>query len=564
MLQREQPRLVVKLKDEAPTSVSVDGSGNYAVGPIQISLNVDGDDVGWEIGASGEVAVEKVALKWTVSAGKRVRIFSNGYQSWSRAGSRILGEDRDPSTHPNSIELVRAFHHADPAIAREDEIRSELVAVWDVEDGLGLTCAGFDGGAEHDGTFRFLRVEESDLEVSAEALFGGAVLQEGESRRLHSLLGSSGDSAPELLEEWAGRAGRASGARVASPYQVGWCSWYHYFGLVTEQAMRDNLALTSEFPFAVFQLDDGFQSEIGDWLQTNGKFPSGIDGIASTIQATGQGPGIWLAPFLASPESRLAKERPELIAHYKEETPLIATVNPGWGGPVYALDTTKPETLAHLEEVARSLVSAGFGYLKLDFLFASSVPGVYEDPSRTRAQRVRAGLEAIRRGAGEETFLLGCGCPLGPAIGIVDGMRIGPDVAPFWEVEEGTFLPPGYDDEAPATVNAWRNTLARSFMHRRLWLNDPDCLMLRKTQTRLTPEQTNSWARAVAVSGGMAIVSDDLSLLGPEEKRLLDEVIEVGRRSDRLAISSHPARCEDLIDEYLPRKLRSGSDTLDS
>ena len=75
----------------------------------------------------------------------------------------------------------------------------------------------------------------------------------------------------------------------------------------------------------------------------------------------------------------------------------------------------------------------GYDYLKLDFLFAAAAEGTRHDPGLTRAQTLRRGLEAIRRGAGKKTFILGCGCPLGPAIGIVDGMRIGPDVAPHWE-----------------------------------------------------------------------------------------------------------------------------------
>jgi alpha-galactosidase len=77
--------------------------------------------------------------------------------------------------------------------------------------------------------------------------------------------------------------------------------------------------------------------------------------------------------------------------------------------------------------------------------------------------------------------------------------------------------------------------MARQFMHRRLWLNDPDCLMLRTTETELSPRQVQAWARAVGESGGMALVSDDLSLLGPESRQLLDEVIEAGRAADAAA-----------------------------
>ena len=81
-------------------------------------------------------------------------------------------------------------------------------------------------------------------------------------------------------------------------------------------------------------------------------------------------------------------------------------------------------------------------------------------------------------------------------------------------------------------MNAWRNTLSRSFLHRRLWLNDPDCLMLRTDHTELEPEQMRAWALAVGVSGGMALVSDDLALLGDDARSLLDEVVALGREAD--------------------------------
>ena len=98
-------------------------------------------------------------------------------------------------------------------------------------------------------------------------------------------------------------------------------------------------------------------------------------------------------------------------------------------------------------------------------------------------------------------------------------------------------------------MNAWRNTLSRSFLHRQLWLNDPDCLMLRTERTRLEPEQMRAWALAVGVSGGMALVSDDLALLGSDARALLDEVVALGREADA---GPHPPRCPDLLDHDPP------------
>ena len=50
-------------------------------------------------------------------------------------------------------------------------------------------------------------------------------------------------------------------------------------------------------------------------------------------------------------------------------------------------------------------------------------------------------------------------------------------------------------------------------MHRRLWLNDPDCLMLRSRETSLTADERGALAAAIAASGGMMLISDDMALL---------------------------------------------------
>jgi alpha-galactosidase len=238
-------------------------------------------------------------------------------------------------------------------------------------------------------------------------------------------------------------------------------------------------------------------------------------------------------------------------------------VNEHWGGTVLVLDTTQPEVQDHLEAVARDLVAAGYPYLKLDFTYAPALAGAYSDPSYTPAQRVRAGYDAVRRGAGDDAFLLGCGAPLAPCVGVVDGMRIGPDVAPWWTFPTGHQTLPGYADTGPATVNAWRNTLGRAFLHRKLWLNDPDCVMLRADATDLSREQAHAWALAVGMSGGMALVSDDLALLDHDARRQFDEVVALGRDVDALARDEGAApRCVDLLEHATPHRLEAAGTEL--
>ena len=533
---------------------------------LDAALSADGARLDWSIANSSAAALAVRSVGWIVpldTAGS-VRMFANGYQSWSPTGVVTLGVDRDPSRSEDAFELYCGAMHADQRPSLGDELRSEQVCAL-ADDGRLVVVVGWIGGATHDGTLR-LRTGDQGPELVIEAHLGGAVLAGGARRVLHpvSVAATERGGVPAALDAWAQAVGTAAQARTTAPYQVGWCSWYHYFSKITQDALLKNLALADDWPFDVFQLDDGFQPNIGDWLRTNDKFGAGIDDIAAAIAAAGRRPGLWIAPFLAHPDSDVHRAHPDWIARMPDgSAELPGGINEIWNGIVNVLDTSNPEVIAHLEGVAGSLVDAGYTYLKLDFTYAPSFDGVYHDPSMTPAERVRAGYDAIRRGAGDDAFILGCGVPLGAVVGVVDGNRIGPDVAPRWEVGTEEWAPSGYREQLPSTRNAWQSTLARSFMHRRLWLNDPDCLMLRTDETELSADAANAWARAIAASGGMALVSDDLSLLGQDAHELLDEVIRVGRAVDEVAALGRPPVCDDLLEHRPPQRLSSAVATLE-
>ena len=550
-------------------SAAVDGpSRTVGLGPLEVELDLTGTGATWAVANRGDrpVRVRSVTLVHRLEHDATpVRMFRNGYQSWSPTTTGVLGVDADPSVRAD-LEFLQAVHHADQRRARPGELRSEWVTVLADGSGSAPVLVGFDGGDRHDGTLR-LRVEDDRTEVRAEAFLGDAELAPGQQRELHAveIARSVGADGSDLLEGWAARAGTRAGARAGAPFQVGWCSWYQYFHDVTERDIRSNLTLAEEWPFDVFQVDDGYQTAVGDWLETNERFPSGLAGLASSIRAAGRTPGLWLAPFLVAPDSDVARRHPGWIARHQvdgvDAGPLRTWWNPPWGGGedglMYGLDTTHPEVVAHLEDVAAAVVDAGFPYLKLDFTFSPSVDGGYADPGRTPAERVRAGFAAIRRGAGDDAFLLGCGVPLSNVVGLVDANRIGPDVAPVWALDPADEIVPGYLGIQPATAHAFTNTLTRAFMHRRLWLNDPDCLMLRNTDTALGETAARTWAHTVGVSGGMALVSDDLSLLDDGSRRLLDEVVALGRTADAGAVAGDGPRCDDLLEPTCPTTLTS-------
>ena len=559
------PRTISLERDGEPVDVVQFAVGPVGIGAFEVDVQLRDSELVWAVANRGDrpEPVRRLSVDMIIDGTiGPVRMWRNGYQSWSPCDTAIVGHDVDPSTRSPTFESFHGVHHADQRTARDGEIRSEWVTV--VADDSSAVALGAVGGSMHDVTFRARR-DDDNVMLSIEAFLGGAVLEPGERRSLHRVRiegagHASASDAPELLGAWAAAVGEAEGARIRAPYQVGWCSWYHYFYDVTAADVAANLRLAGEWPLDVFQVDDGYQRAIGDWLDTNEKFPAGLSPLAREIGAAGFRPGIWLAPFLAAPDSRVATDHPHWFARHRSGRPLVAWLNPPWGGDglMWALDTTHPEVLAHLEAIGRELTALGFTYLKLDFTFAPSLDGDWHDEHRTPAERVRAGYDAIRRGAGDDTFILGCGVPLGHVVGVVDGNRIGPDVAPEWALPPDREAIPGYLRSQPATAYALGNTLARSFMHRRLWLNDPDCLMLRSEATALTSAAVATWAEVVGISGGMALVSDDLALLGPPARGMLDEVLAIGRASDARAAAGDPARCDDLMAGALPTTLSSG------
>lgn len=54
----------------------------------------------------------------------------------------------------------------------------------------------------------------------------------------------------------------------------------------------------------------------------------------------------------------------------------------------------------------------------------------------------------------------------------------------------------------------------------RWWANDPDCLIVRDTDTSLDEAETRFLATGIALSGGMVVASDDLPKLSPQRREM--------------------------------------------
>ena len=272
---------------------------------------------------------------------------------------------------------------------------------------------------------------------------------------------------------------------------AGWSSWSCYFDEVTEADVAGNVEAADRLglDIGIVQVDDGWQAAVGDWLDVSARFGS-LAATADRIGASGRDAGVWTAPFLVHEHSRLARGRPGWLVGG-------ADAGENWGGRLLVLDVTHPHAAEHLANVYRRLDELGFRFHKLDFLYAGALPGRRHgdvDP----LDAYRAGLELIRDAAGGAT-LLGCGAPLLPSVGLVDAMRVGPDViGREWHGAAGL----------ASLAKARAIVAARAWMHGRLWTNDPDHLLARPGLPGRDP-----WCGFVADLGGLVFSGDRLAEL---------------------------------------------------
>jgi alpha-galactosidase len=370
-------------------------------------------------------------------------------------------------------------------------------------------------------------MKKSYFEVTYD--FGRQYLAPGGKMELDCLYLHSGKN-QAVLERYFSFVKESMKIPIPDHNSRGWCTWYCYFTKISPEVVLSNLKIIKEkdLPIDYVLIDDGYEKRVGDWLDLKPGFENKMSEITSAVKDAGYKPGIWIAPFVAEKGSELITGHPDYILKNEQGRSLKAGYNVFWKGHTYyGLDVTNPRFEEYLEEVISTFIHKwGFSYLKCDFLFGACLRGgSHKSIDYSRAEVLKYGMEIIRRAAGKEVFILGCGMPLSAGIGTVDGMRIGPDTGPYWIQGPGRLLRSG---SMVGVRNSIRNTFVRQGSHKQFYLNDPDCVMLREKKTKLTPEERFSQINAIILSGGLLFFSDDLSQLSDNN---FEEMVRIDQHS---------------------------------
>ena len=284
---------------------------------------------------------------------------------------------------------------------------------------------------------------------------------------------------------------------------TGYSSWYNRYENISQETILSDLEGAAGLlkPGDVFQIDDGWEPAVGDWLEADPvKFPDGMKAMADVIHEKGFKAGLWLAPFAACKKSALYEEHPQWFYFHKHE-PWYAGIN--WGG-FYALDFDHPEVQAYIRETFRKVFDEwGFDLVKLDFLYAAAP---YGNAKETRAGRMIRAMRFIREVCGDK-LIIGCGVPLMPVFGLVDYCRISCDVGLDWN---DNALMQKIHRERVSTKQAIENAIYRRQLDGRAFGADPDVFYLRDENIKLTTEEKKLLAINCALFGTVHLCSDDM------------------------------------------------------
>lgn len=298
--------------------------------------------------------------------------------------------------------------------------------------------------------------------------------------------------------------------------KCGYTTWYNYYGNVDENIVKRDLKALSALPEKVdiFQIDDGYQRCIGEWLHHDEKkFPSGMKKLADEIHNNDMLAGLWLAPFAATKNSFIYKEHKDWLVHYDNGKLYPAGAN--WGG-FYAIDFYNQDAAKYIRKVFDTILNDwGYDMVKLDFLYAACIVPMH---NKSRGQIMCEAMDFIRDCVGDK-LILGCGVPLMPSFGKVDFCRVGADVALEWK-----YNPYGIreDVSTPNTINC---SVFRRGLNGRAFMNDPDVFLLRDNNIKMSFEQRKLIAEINSVFGSLLFVSDNVSQYSREQLEVFLDTI---------------------------------------
>lgn len=318
----------------------------------------------------------------------------------------------------------------------------------------------------------------------------------------------------------------------------GWESWYNHYANINEALiLKDLKALTKteniisigNFSSKIFQIDDGWELALGDWIPRKDRFANGLIPLVQRIEDAGFIPGLWIAPFIIDARSKTAAEHPDWLLRDEKHELVIAGYNPLWGkhGNFYCFDLSNDQVIKYLDSLMETIINEwGFRYIKLDFMYAGMLYGNYQTPTASYKiyHRAIATLTSrARTKTGKPVAYLGCGIPFELSFKYTPLARIGCDTYEHWKNKLARLIKWNGRNEAYLNL---KDTLGHALWNNTVFANDPDVIFVRTQNCSLTMQQKLLIAKVNTLFGSQFMYSDDPEKAGAPERSISLHITE--------------------------------------
>lgn len=483
---------------------------------FSLDIHTTGDFFSADIRSGRPVTLRQLSAVFEHDFSDQDRIFLNGYQSWTdsvehRTNGRMHSLERVPAKTIEKWALNRYGDYDFTSYGPEGQLhgwsygyvrtREFFCFIGSLSEKSGFTKIATDTA----GNIITVTKDCSGLELCGDYSGIDLIITEGSEK--------------EVFDRWAEALGTKLRPDVKPVF--GYTSWYRHYQNISDSIIAQDLEglAGQKFKADIFQIDDGYQTAVGDWLSVDSeKFPEGMKKTAGDIRSKDMVPGLWLAPLVCEEKSELFAQHKDWLVTDDEGNYVKGGSN--WSG-FYALDIYNQDFRKHLRNVFNTVVNDwGFGLLKLDFLYAACI---VPRPDKTRGMIMADAMAMLREFAGD-ALILGCGVPLASAFGYVDYCRIGCDVSLDWNDKPHMRL---LHRERVSTRNTILNSVFRRQLNGRFFYNDPDVFILRSDNTSLTAPQKKCLAEINAMTGGVLFNSDNAAEYTSEQLRLLSGIMKL-------------------------------------
>lgn len=453
------------------------------------------------------------------------RFFANGFQSWTSSREYKRNDVQYGLRTLSKLPIVRTFSGASGDYAfteyGKDLYHSFSYTYFRIDEKVELV------GSLNERTGYTIFYADYAQNIFAAVKDVEGLTLDGEYR-LFDIVRVQG-TYDEVFDKYFELYPRKNTGRVK--HLAGYTSWYNYYQNINEEIiLRDLQGLARAGKNAnIFQIDDGYETKVGDWDMDTIKFPNGLAPIVDRIHEQGLMAGLWYAPFAAQFKANVIKNHPDWLIRNKHGRPVISGI--AWGG-FYALDFEKEEVREYIKAFFDKVFNEWhFDMVKLDFLYAAAI-----EPrnGKTRGQLMCEAMDFLRECCGDK-IILGCGVPLAPAFGVVDACRISCDV-------ENTFKEKFYvkvtNQEIISAKMAMVNSVYRRHLNGRIWANDPDVFFLRDDGMKkagYTLQQKKLLAKVNHIFGDVLFVSDNVGAYDDVKMQIL---LDAYRKFDGKVLSA--------------------------